>query len=164
MVCVLPSTLCMTGDLWPRWFIWHQDIWVTHCQSSAMSFIFTQYFFCNSFRHCLLRSCIVRSGTYFSQSPPPCPQPPPLPLRPLMSSVNFVKSQQYLVTYPPCLPQTHWSNIILLQYDFADVWMRYKTYNFLWVVQISFKQQTQCKMGCSVYSDKILSTVEHYHE
>ena len=27
---------------------------VTHCQSSAMSFIFTQYFFCNSFRHCHL--------------------------------------------------------------------------------------------------------------
>ena len=54
MVCVLPSTLCMTGELWPRRFIWHQDIRVTHCQSSAMSFIFTQNSFCNSFRHCLL--------------------------------------------------------------------------------------------------------------
>ena len=51
MVCALPSTLCMTGELWPSRFIWHQDISVTHCQSSAMSFIFTQYSFCNSFRH-----------------------------------------------------------------------------------------------------------------
>ena len=36
-LCVLPSTLCMTGELWPRRFIWHQDIMVTYCQSSAMS-------------------------------------------------------------------------------------------------------------------------------
>ena len=50
-LCVLPSTLCMTGELWPWRFIWHQDIRVTHCQSSAMSFIFAQYSFCNSFRH-----------------------------------------------------------------------------------------------------------------
>ena len=56
MVCVLPSTLCMTEELWPRRFIWHQDIRVTHCQSNAMSFIFTQYCFCNSFRHGLLAS------------------------------------------------------------------------------------------------------------
>ena len=54
MVCVLPLTLCMTGELWPRRFIWHQDIRVTHCQSSAMSFIFTQYYFCNSFRQGLI--------------------------------------------------------------------------------------------------------------
>ena len=54
MVCVLPSTLCMTGELWPRRFIWHQDIRVTHYHSCAMSFIFTQYSFCNSFRHGLL--------------------------------------------------------------------------------------------------------------
>ena len=51
MVCVLPSTLCMTGELWPRRLICHQDIRVTHCQSSAKSFILTQYSFCNSFRH-----------------------------------------------------------------------------------------------------------------
>ena len=57
MVCVLPSTWCMTGELWPRRFIWHQDIRVTHCQSSAMSFIFTQYSFCNSFRHGLVWAC-----------------------------------------------------------------------------------------------------------
>ena len=31
MVCVMPSTLCMTGDLWPRWFIWHQDIHIVPC-------------------------------------------------------------------------------------------------------------------------------------
>ena len=54
MVFVLPSTLCMAGELWLRRFIWHQDIRVTHCQSSAMSFIFTQYSFCNSFRHGLI--------------------------------------------------------------------------------------------------------------
>ena len=34
-------------ELWPRGFIWHQYIRVTHCQSSAMSFIFTQYSFRN---------------------------------------------------------------------------------------------------------------------
>ena len=50
-LCVLPSTLCMTGELWPGRFIWYQDIRVTHCQSSSMSCIFTQYSFCNSFRH-----------------------------------------------------------------------------------------------------------------
>ena len=54
MVCIFPSTLCMTGELWPTRFIWHQDIRVTHCQSSAMSFIFTQYSFCNSFRYGLV--------------------------------------------------------------------------------------------------------------
>ena len=26
MLFVLPQKLCMTGDLWPRLFIWHQDI------------------------------------------------------------------------------------------------------------------------------------------
>ena len=54
MVCVLPSTLCMTGEMWPIWFIWHQDIKVSKCQFSAISFIFTQYSFCNSFRYGLL--------------------------------------------------------------------------------------------------------------
>ena len=54
-MCFL-STLCMTGELWPSRFIWHQDIRVTNCQSSAMSFIFTQYSFCNSFIHGLLGS------------------------------------------------------------------------------------------------------------
>ena len=58
MVCVLPSTLWRTGDMW------HQDIRVTHCQSSAKNFIFTQYSFCNSFRHALLRHCIVKSVEY----------------------------------------------------------------------------------------------------
>ena len=51
---VLPSTLCMTGELWPSRLIWHQDIRVTHCQSSDMSFIFTQYSFCYSFRQGLI--------------------------------------------------------------------------------------------------------------
>ena len=62
MVCVLPSTLCMTGELWPRRFIWYQDIRVTHCQSSAMSYIFTQYSFCNSFRHGLITRSHVFLG------------------------------------------------------------------------------------------------------
>ena len=44
----------MTGELWPLRFIWHHDLRVTHCQSSAMSFIFMQYTFCNSFKHCLI--------------------------------------------------------------------------------------------------------------
>ena len=58
--CVLPSTLCMTEELWPRRLIWHQDIRVTHCQSRAMSFIFTQYSFCNSFIHGLISpSCLL---------------------------------------------------------------------------------------------------------
>ena len=64
MVCVLPSTLCMTGELWPRRFIWHQDIRVTHCQSSAMSFIFTQHSFCNSLKHGL----VVRLNSTLSAS------------------------------------------------------------------------------------------------
>ena len=51
----LSSTLCFTGELLPLWFIWHHDLRVTHCQSSAMTFVFTQYSFCNSFRHGLLR-------------------------------------------------------------------------------------------------------------
>ena len=54
MSCVLLTTLCMTGELRPRRFIWHQDIRVTHCQFGAMSFILTQYSFCNSVRHGLL--------------------------------------------------------------------------------------------------------------
>ena len=54
--CVSPSILCMAGELLTSRFIWHQDIRVTHCQSSAMSFIFTQYSFCNSFIHGLLGS------------------------------------------------------------------------------------------------------------
>ena len=44
------ATLCMTGELWTSSFFWHQDIRVTQLQSSAMTFIFTQYFFCNSLR------------------------------------------------------------------------------------------------------------------
>ena len=50
----LPWTYCLTGELWPLQFIWHHDLRVTHCQSSAMIFVFTQYSFCKSFRHCLL--------------------------------------------------------------------------------------------------------------
>ena len=65
MVFVLPSTLCMTGELWPRRFIWHQDIRVTHCQSSAMSFIFTQYSFFNSFRHYLIYTYIFFFNNFF---------------------------------------------------------------------------------------------------
>ena len=56
--CGLPSTLCLTGELWPLRFIWHHDLRVTHCQSSAMTFIFTQYSFCNSFWHGLIFPCI----------------------------------------------------------------------------------------------------------
>ena len=52
--CVSSSTLCMAEKLWTSRFIWHQDIRVTHYQSSAMSFIFTQYSFCNSFIHGLI--------------------------------------------------------------------------------------------------------------
>ena len=51
ILCGLISTLCLTGELWPLRFIWHHDLRVTHCQSSAMTFVFTQYSFCNSFRH-----------------------------------------------------------------------------------------------------------------
>ena len=51
VLCVLPSILCMTRELWPRRFIWHQDIRVWY----DMSFIITQYFFCNSFRRPLIR-------------------------------------------------------------------------------------------------------------
>ena len=40
----------------PRRFIWHQDIRVAHCQYSAMLIVFTQYSFCNSFRHGLICS------------------------------------------------------------------------------------------------------------
>ena len=55
--CGLPSTLFLTGELWPLRFIWHHDLWVTHCQSSAMTFVFTQYSFRNSFRQGL--KCIL---------------------------------------------------------------------------------------------------------
>ena len=53
-LCALPSTLCLTGELWPLRFIWHPDLRVTHCQSITMTFVFTQYSFCNSLRHGLL--------------------------------------------------------------------------------------------------------------
>ena len=62
--CVLPSTLCMTGELWMSSFLWHQDIRVTNCQSSAMTFIFTQYYFCNSFRHRLIYFCPLPFSDY----------------------------------------------------------------------------------------------------
>ena len=52
--CGLTSTLFLTGELWPLRFIWHHDLRVTHCQSSAMTFVFTQYSFCNSFRQGLI--------------------------------------------------------------------------------------------------------------
>ena len=57
IVCVLHSTSCLTRELWATRFIWHPDIRVTHYQSSAMTFDFTQYFFCNSFKHGLLKIC-----------------------------------------------------------------------------------------------------------
>ena len=60
---VFPSTLCMTGQLWPSRVIWYQDIRVTHCQSSAMSFIVTQYSFCNSFIHILINKLMIYTYT-----------------------------------------------------------------------------------------------------
>ena len=42
----------MTWELWPLRLIWHHDLRGTHSQSSAMIFIFTQYSFVFSFRHC----------------------------------------------------------------------------------------------------------------
>ena len=57
IVCVWHSTSCMTGELWPTRFIWHRDIRVAHSQYSAMTFVFTQYFFYNSFRHGLISMC-----------------------------------------------------------------------------------------------------------
>ena len=56
ILCGLPSTLFLTGELWPLRFIWHHDLRVTHFQSSAMTFVFTQYPFCNSFRQGLINS------------------------------------------------------------------------------------------------------------
>ena len=55
---------CGLVELGPLRFIWHHDLRVTHCQSIAMfflfflfisfsSFFFTNYSFCNSFKHCL---------------------------------------------------------------------------------------------------------------
>ena len=55
----MPSTLFLTGELWPLQFIWHHDLRVTHCQSSAMTFVFTQYSFCSSFRQGLLQTIIL---------------------------------------------------------------------------------------------------------
>ena len=43
--------LCLTGELWPLHFIRHHVLRVTHCQSSAMTFVFMQYSFCNSISH-----------------------------------------------------------------------------------------------------------------
>ena len=54
LLCGWPSTLCLTGKLCPLRFIWHHDIKVTHCQSSAMTFVFTQCSFYNSIRHGLI--------------------------------------------------------------------------------------------------------------
>ena len=38
ILCGLPLTVFLTGELWQLRFIWHHDLWVTHCQSSAMTF------------------------------------------------------------------------------------------------------------------------------
>ena len=35
---------------------------VTHCQSNAMTFVLTQYSFCNSIRHCLFTACSPAGG------------------------------------------------------------------------------------------------------
>ena len=35
ILCGMPSTLCLTGELWPLRFIWHHDLRVTHWKSSA---------------------------------------------------------------------------------------------------------------------------------
>ena len=40
--CCLPTTLGMTGELWMSRIFWHPDIRITHCQSSARSFVFKQ--------------------------------------------------------------------------------------------------------------------------
>ena len=61
ILCGLPSTLCLTGELWPLRFIWHHELRVTHCQSSAMTFFFTQYSLSNSLRHGLLMTLINTS-------------------------------------------------------------------------------------------------------
>ena len=58
--------MCCAFNLMHDWramsrFVWHQYIRVTHCQSSAMSFIVTQYFFCNSFRHGLIQRIIIKT-------------------------------------------------------------------------------------------------------
>ena len=53
MLWGLPSTLFLTGELWPLRFICDHDLRVAHCQSSAMTFVFTQYSFCNSFKQVL---------------------------------------------------------------------------------------------------------------
>ena len=37
ILCGLPSTLFLTGELWSLRFIWYHDLRVTHCQSSDMS-------------------------------------------------------------------------------------------------------------------------------
>ena len=54
ILCGLPSILCLSGKLWPLRFIWHHDLRVDHCQSSATSFELKQYSFCNSFRTLVL--------------------------------------------------------------------------------------------------------------
>ena len=54
-------SLCLTGELGPLRFIWHHALRVTHCQSSAMIFVFTQYSFCYSFRHGLLCLCSTKN-------------------------------------------------------------------------------------------------------
>ena len=59
--CGLPSTLFLTGELWLLRFIWHHDLRVTHCQSSAMTFVFMQYSFCNSFRQGLIALLLTLS-------------------------------------------------------------------------------------------------------
>ena len=65
ILCGSPLTLCLTGELWPLRYIWHHNLRVTHCQSSAMTFIFTQYSFCNSFRHGLLTSSTVQAANNY---------------------------------------------------------------------------------------------------
>ena len=65
-LCGLPSTLCLTGDLW-HYSSFGSMIYirVTYCQSSSLSFVSTQYSFCNSFRHgplCKERGLIFSGG------------------------------------------------------------------------------------------------------
>ena len=65
------STLCMTRKLWTSRFIWHQDNMVPHVQSKALSFIFMQCSFCNSFRHGLVQQNMLNKRASSAESSSP---------------------------------------------------------------------------------------------
>ena len=99
----------MTGELWTL-FIWHQDIRVSHFQSSALSFIFTQYSFCNSFRNALLHGSATQqakqSHAVLERLPPsPAPAGPLLlgsavPLRKFKVGCGYIPSAMKLSFTP----------------------------------------------------------------